>query len=49
MNKASIVVVVLGCCGAAGCSYSDSTRSAPPAQTSQHMGEGNVGEEAFNV
>jgi hypothetical protein len=31
MNKALIVALALGCCGAAaGCSYSDSTRSAPP-------------------
>ena len=34
MNKATIVAVVLGCFGAAGCSYSDTTRTAPAPRTS---------------
>jgi hypothetical protein len=36
MNKALIVALALGCCGAAaGCSYSDSTRSAPYTPANQ--------------
>jgi hypothetical protein len=45
MNKASIVAVVLGCCGTVGCSYSDNTRGAPTAPAVQTYGGGPSGQQ----